>query len=215
MEHPLALREFTADSAQQIGISLDESQLNRFMLYLEHLIRWNSVTNLTGITDEKEVVVKHFIDSLTALASLDVPRNAVVFDVGSGAGFPGIPLKIVRNDLRLTLIEPAQKKCSFLNFIIGTLKLEHIAVFEGIVEDYVNESVRLSADVIVMRALKLNDVENALFRLLGQHGKILLFRTESIKGRRLKHHVRFLSESAFALPHGYGNRVITVLEIQS
>lgn len=212
MEHLPRLREFTFRSAQKIGISLNEPQLNQFMLYLEHLNRWNSVTNLSGITSEKEVVVKHFIDSLTALASLEFPPNAVVFDVGSGAGFPGIPIKIVRNDLRLTLIDPAQKKCSFLNFIIGLLKLDRAAVFEGTVEDYAKEPAHLLADVIMVRALKIDSIENALSMLLSRDGKLLLFRSTSIRNQRLSHHVRFLKESAFALPEGHGKRVISILE---
>jgi 16S rRNA (guanine527-N7)-methyltransferase len=214
VEHDRALREFTACSAEEIGVTLDESHLDQLMHYLKQLLEWNNVINLTGITNEKEIIVKHFVDSLAALVSIRFPQNAVVLDIGTGAGFPGIPLKIVRSDLRLILIEPVQKKCSFLNFMIGLFKLEDSSVFEGTVEQYAKEASHNSADIAVIRALRFDEVEEPTARLLRTGGKMLLYRTESIRNQRLNSHVHFHSETSFVLPLKYGERVISVLEKQ-
>ena len=96
------------------------------MRYLAHLIEWNKAINITTIINPKEIIIKHFVDSLGALIATSFPQNGVVLDIGSGGGFPGIPLKIVRSDMRLVLVEPVQKKSSFLNSVIGLLKLHDV-----------------------------------------------------------------------------------------
>jgi 16S rRNA (guanine527-N7)-methyltransferase len=101
------------------------------MVYLEQLQLWNQSFNLTSITLADEIIIKHFVDSLAALRADDIRVGARLLDVGTGAGFPGIPLKIARLDLNITLVEPARKKSSFLRFIIGLLRLENINLFDG------------------------------------------------------------------------------------
>ena len=110
MEHEHELREFMISSAQELGLTISESHAEQFVRYLTHLITWNKTINLTAIIDSKEIITKHFIDSLTALVSTNFRQDSIVLDVGSGGGFPGIPLKIIRSDIQLTLVEPVQKK---------------------------------------------------------------------------------------------------------
>ncbi len=103
------------------GFHLDEDQLGKFSLYLKELLRWNRVHNLVGEKNKKDIVLRHFVDSLTlarCFEDLGIDwRGKELADVGSGAGFPGVPLKIYLKDLELTLIESSSKKCSFLEFL--------------------------------------------------------------------------------------------------
>ena len=132
------MREFMISSASALGVTVGEVESQYFMRYLNHLLEWNKTINLTAITKPKEIIVKHFIDSLLALITTSFPKDGVVLDVGSGGGFPGIPLKIVKPDMRLVLVEPVRKKCSFLHSVIGLLKLHDVSTFNGTIEQYVN-----------------------------------------------------------------------------
>src|SRR5574338_1509745 len=115
------------ESSTEIGVPLSSEQVQRFMIYLRQLQFWNQSFNLTSISLDDEIIIKHFVDSLAALRA-DIKIGARLLDVGTGAGFPGIPLKIARLDLNITLIEPASKKSSFLRFIIGLLRLENVDI---------------------------------------------------------------------------------------
>ncbi len=211
MEHERTLRQLILRSAQEIGITLGEAHVEQFMSYLEQLPEWNKTINLTAITDPREIIVKHFIDSLAALATTVFPRNAVMLDVGSGAGFPGIPLKVVRNDLKLVLIEPVQKKCSFLRFIAGLLRLQDTAIFEGTIEQYAGSPLYPCADAVMVRALKFIDIRDCAASLLSKEGKVVLYRTESVSQQEIGESFMLEKESALALPGGHGQRVIAEL----
>jgi len=158
VEHESELREFTISAARELGLTIGENHVEQFMCYLAHLIEWNKAINLTAIIEPKEIIIKHFADSLVALAATSFPQNSVVLDVGSGGGFPGIPLKIVRSDLRLILVEPNQKKCSFLNSVIGLLRLHGVSTFGGTIEQYTEQSISHSIDTVVVRALKYDEI---------------------------------------------------------
>ena len=101
----------------QHGFSLTNSQVSLFTIYWENLKLWNSKINLTSIRDDHEIIMKHFLDSVAVLNYFVVQENDLVVDVGSGAGFPGIPIKILRPNLDLTLVESVSKKASFLKFL--------------------------------------------------------------------------------------------------
>jgi len=209
VEHERELRQFLARSASELNVSLTEDQIEQFMLYLAQLLQWNRTTNLTSITDPYEIIGKHFIDSLTALAVVHFPSQAILTDVGAGAGFPGVPLKIARNDLQLTLVEPVQKKCSFLRSIVGSLKLPKVSIFSGTLDQYINQE-HLS-DLMVVRALRFDEIEEQAFVGLKPGGKAILYRTEKMEPpcRDMRFHVE--SEKSFSLPMGYGSRVVSVL----
>ena len=182
------------------------------MRYLAHLIEWNKTINLTAIIDPQEIIIKHFVDSLVALVATSFPQNSVVLDVGSGGGFPGIPLKIVRSDIRLTLVEPVQKKCSFLNSLIGLLRLHDVSTFDGTIEQYAKRPIRHIIDMVVVRALKFEEIRKHISTLLTSKGKVVLYRTSAIEKQVIGEEFHLVSETALILPQGYGKRVITVIE---
>ena len=212
VEHEPELREFVISSARELGLTIGESHAEQFMRYLAHLIEWNKVINLTAIIDPKEIIIKHFVDSLVALVATSFPKNNMVLDVGSGGGFPGIPLKIVRSDLRLTLVEPVQKKCSFLNSVIGLLKLHDVSTFDGTIEQYAKRPISRVIDTVVVRALKFEKVKKHLSALLTSKGKVVLYRTSAIERQEMGDEFHLMSETALMLPQGSGKRVVTVIE---
>ena len=203
------------NSALELGLTISESHAEQFVRYLTHLITWNKTINLTAIIDSKEIITKHFVDSLAALVSTNFRQDSIVLDVGSGGGFPGIPLKIVRSDIQLTLVEPVQKKCSFLNSVIGLLQLRGVSTFAGTIEQYAEQTLNNSIDTVVLRALKFDDVQKYIAALLTEKGKVILYRTSVIENKEIGKEFHRLNETALLLPHGSGKRVITVLEKKS
>ena len=199
-------------SAKVLGLTIDEAHAKQFMRYLDHLIEWNKTINLTAILDPKEIIIKHFIDSLSALMATSFIQNTVLLDIGTGAGFPGIPLKIVRPDMRLILVESVQKKCSFLNSVIGLLKLQDVSVFNGTIEQYARRPICHVIDLIVVRALKYEEVRKYISMLLTLKGKAILYRTSALENEGIDEEFRLLNEAAFILPEASGKRVISVIE---
>jgi 16S rRNA (guanine527-N7)-methyltransferase len=213
VEHEPELREFTISSIKELGLTIGEIHAEQFMCYLAHLIEWNKTINLTAIINPKKIIIKHFVDSLAALIATSFPQNGVVLDVGSGGGFPGIPLKIVRSDMRLVLVEPVQKKCSFLNLVIGLLKLHDVSTFNGTLEQYAKQPLPHVVDMVVVRALKYEEIRKYIPELLTSKGKVVLYRTESIKKQEIGEEFHLVSETALTLPQGSGKRVISVIEL--
>jgi 16S rRNA (guanine527-N7)-methyltransferase len=212
VEHEPELREFTISSLKELGLTIGENQVEQFMCYLAHLVEWNKAINLTAIIDPKEIIIKHFVDSLVALVATNFPQNGVVLDVGSGGGFPGIPLKIVRSDMRLVLVEPIRKKCAFLNSVIGLLKLLDVSTFDGTIEQYAKRQLRPFIDTVVVRALKYEEIRKHIPALLTSKRKVVLYRTDAMKKQEIAEEFQLVSETALILPQGSGNRVVTVIE---
>jgi 16S rRNA (guanine527-N7)-methyltransferase len=212
VEHEQKLREFAINSVKEIGLTLEQIHVEQFMRYLAHLIDWNKTINLTAIVDSKEIIIKHFVDSLGALVATNFPRNSVILDVGSGGGFPGIPLKIFRSDINLILVEPIQKKCSFLNSVTGLLKLQCVSVFNGTIEQYTMQPIRQVIDTIVIRALKYKKISKHVSALLAPNGKVVLYRTATIENDEIGKEFHLLREVALILPQVSGKRIISVIE---
>jgi len=147
----MTLRTLLTSGADSLGITLSEQQVDAFLVYLVELEKWNRKINLTAIRKEQDIVIKHFLDSLTYLNGF-VPASALrLLDMGSGAGFPAVPIKIARPEISVTMVESVSKKSSFLRHIIRTLKLTDTIVFDKRTGD-LPSSHHQTYDVVTARA---------------------------------------------------------------
>jgi 16S rRNA (guanine527-N7)-methyltransferase len=127
--------EALQQASHEFGLELTAAQMTAFNRYYTLLIEWNEKINLTAITDPKEVAVKHIIDSLSCLQADFFPENCSLIDVGTGAGFPGLPLKIVRPDIQVTLLDSLNKRVNFLKEVAESLALADVRVIHGRAEE--------------------------------------------------------------------------------
>ena len=157
--------------AEMLSIQLNERQIDQFYLMMNLLVSWNEKINLTAITEPEEIIVKHFMDSLTICPYLK--QGAKLIDVGTGAGFPGIPLKIVRPDLNITLLDSLGKRVKFLDEVIQQLALTQIVAVHARAEEYAQKN-RESYDIATSRAVaKLSVLSEYLLPFVGVGGLAL------------------------------------------
>lgn len=139
---------------EPLHITLSGMQLDQFDKFYDLLVEWNKVMNLTGITEYQDVVEKHFLDSLSIVKIIDMNQIEYAIDIGTGAGFPGIPLKIAFPDINIVLLDSLNKRIKFLDHIIEELKLDGIRTIHGRAEDYAREAgYREKFDLCVSRAV--------------------------------------------------------------
>lgn len=145
--------EFNNDlikKANSIGIEISQKQVEKFYKYMELLLQWNEKMNLTAITEPEEVILKHFIDSLTIIPYLK--EADTVLDIGTGAGFPGIPLKILEENKKFTLLDSLNKRIIFLQTVINELELKNIQAIHGRAEEFVSKE-RETYNIVTSRAV--------------------------------------------------------------
>ncbi|OGW25338.1 MAG: 16S rRNA (guanine(527)-N(7))-methyltransferase RsmG [Nitrospirae bacterium GWC2_42_7] len=168
--HKEAVDELLINGLKILDISFTKTQITAFLTYLEELKKWNRAYNLTAIKTDKEIIIKHFLDSLL-FGKVMPPAVQSVADIGSGAGFPGIPLKIIYTDLKMFLIEPVKKKALFLQHIGTKLNLDNIEVIDKRIEEIEN----LKVDAAVTRALfSIKDFIDKAGNILKQDGILVL-----------------------------------------
>ncbi|MBI5682143.1 MAG: 16S rRNA (guanine(527)-N(7))-methyltransferase RsmG [Deltaproteobacteria bacterium] len=143
-------KELLKIGAEELGIPLGDAEISLFLKYLEELKEWNKKINLTAIKDDKGIIIRHFLDSLTLTNFLKSCKT--LLDIGSGAGFPGIPLKIVIPELKVTLLDSDSRKVSFMRHIIRTLGLKDISAIQGRAEDKKVADELSIFDVVAARA---------------------------------------------------------------
>lgn len=165
-----------------LGIELTENQIEQFITYYEMLVEWNEFMNLTAITEYDEVMKKHFIDSISLIKAYDVSKESTVIDVGTGAGFPGLALKIAYPNLKVTLLDSLNKRIQFLNAVIEKLGLEGVETVHGRAEDFAKpDKLREKYDLCVSRAVaNLSTLSEYCLPFVKVGGKFISYKSEKI-----------------------------------
>ncbi len=179
--------ELMKDACFQRGILLTKEALNRFQIYQSQLIEWNHRFNLISKKDEPRIVTRHFLQSLGLLTVFDFPSESRILDLGTGGGFPGLPIKIIRSDLSLVLVEATQKKVIFLKELIHILGLKNVSALPVRIENIQNRIKPV--DIVISRAVAdLRSLVRWSFACLKNVGGRLI----AIKGKRLDEEIEAL-----------------------
>ena len=164
-----------------LGVRLSVEQIEQFYKYMNLLIEWDEKMNLTAITEPKEIILKHFIDSITILKYID--DNSKLVDVGTGAGFPGVPLSIMNPTLKITLVDSLNKRLIFLQEVVKELNLKHIEIVHARAEEFgQNKNYREKFDIATSRAVaNLATLSEYLVPLVKIGGKIISMKASNAK----------------------------------
>jgi 16S rRNA (guanine527-N7)-methyltransferase len=195
------------NGALALGITLSPHVAARLVLYMQELLRWNARINLTALKTETEIISKHFLDSLAAFNVFEPRPGFRILDVGSGAGFPGMVLKLQAPMLALTLLEPSTKRSAFLHHIAGILGVLNTQIETRRIEDFTE---RGGYDLITSRALKADVLLTAAPGLLRPGGRVMLYRSEPLPSPPEGFDIT--RQISFTLPFTRDNRALTVLK---
>ena len=191
-----------------LGVTLSDEQIQQFLKYYEMLVEWNEVMNLTAITEYDEVMKKHFVDSISLCKAYDVTQNKTVIDVGTGAGFPGLVLKIAFPDLQVTLLDSLNKRINFLNEVIAALGLTGVETIHGRAEDFAKPGkCREKYDLCVSRAVaNLSTLSEYCLPFVKVGGKFISYKSEKIteEMNAAQHAVKILGGKMDGQPRGNG-----------
>lgn len=175
------MEDFKKDFCLYFEEEIDDNKIQKFYDYMNLLVEWNKKINLTAITEEKDIILKHFVDSLTVLKY--IKENKSIVDVGTGAGFPGIPLAIMNDSLKITLVDSLNKRINFLNEVCNKINLENIKAIHARAEEFGQDNnYRESYDVAISRAVaKLTVLAEYLLPLVKVGGKIICMKGPDIE----------------------------------
>ena len=168
---------------EELEIELSEKQFQQFIAYYELLVEKNKVMNLTGITEWEEVVQKHFLDSLSLVFAVEMEPGLKMLDLGTGAGFPGIPLKIAFPEVQMVLVDSLNKRIKFLQEVIDTIGLKGIKAYHGRAEEFAQKSEhREKYDVVVSRAVaNLSTLSEYCIPFVGLGGSFVAYKSGEIE----------------------------------
>lgn len=203
----------------KIQVQFTEEQLQKFYKYMNLLIEWNKKINLTAIIEPEDIVLKHFIDSLTILPFID--KNKKIIDIGTGAGFPGIPVSIMRNDVDMTLLDSLNKRINFLNEVIKILNLKNVNTIHSRIEDLAkNKKYRETYDIATSRAVaNLSTLSEYMIPMIKTRGISICMKGSDIEEEinKSKKAVdilggKFKKIEKFILPNSDQKRTIILIE---
>ena len=191
------------DLAKKINVNLDNNQIEQFNKYMELLLDWNEKINLTAITEKEDIIIKHFVDSLTCLKYIEENKNIV--DIGTGAGFPGIPVSIANNNISVTLVDSLNKRINFLNEVINEINLKNTEAIHARAEEFGQDNkYREKFDYCVSRAVaNLSVLVEYMLPLVKIGGKCICMKGPDIEEE--------LSNSKFAIKE-LGGKIETIDE---
>ena len=205
--------EFFVEGAQKLGFSFKEDILEKFHLYYKELCFWNRSVNLTGLQAEQEQAVVLFADSLAGSLAFPERTSLSIIDIGTGGGFPGIPLKLAFPSLQTTLMEPRGNKVAFLHTVIGKLELTGISVIQKRLEacrSIINEEDKW--DIAISKAVSLETILPHAKNILKKDGRLVVFRSSNIDSPEKLQGMTIEKEIPYELPYGFGIRVLSVLK---
>lgn len=173
------------ENLSMFHIELSQDQLRQFRLFYENLIKWNEVMNLTAITDEEDVYTKHFLDSLSIVGLIDPQSfdNLSLIDIGTGAGFPGLPIAIAFPQTKVTLVDSLQKRVKFLEETVQKLGLQNVSIFHARAEEFARiEREREKYDIACSRAVaRLNILAEYCIPFVKKGGYFIAYKSERLK----------------------------------
>lgn len=195
-----------------MGMACDQATVDQFVFYLQELMKWNAKTNLTGHQKEEEIVGNLFIDSLACTRAFSTDAACSILDIGTGAGFPGVPMGIVSPQQDFTLLEPNLKKVAFLHHIIGSLGLNNVHVESCRIEQFSKQPERQGAfDWVFVKALRFDAGLAYVTPVLSASGKCVFCRAEPLPQDRAPKGFSVVNEISYELPFGLGNRILSIV----
>lgn len=171
-----------SEGLKEIGLNYEKGILEKFKEYKDLLIEWSKKINLTAIKEEKEIYIKHFLDSLIIVNEKEFINSKKVIDIGTGGGFPGLPLKIVKKDIEITLLDSLKKRIEFLQIVAEKLSLDQVKAIHGRAEDYgVDNLYREKYDLCVSRAVaQLNILAEYCLPFVKEGGHFIAYKSNNI-----------------------------------